>query len=137
MMRDKERQILFVVEGDKAEHDLIPTAMKAFGIDTTQFATLLFRTNIHILLKEIMGENQEFKDDFESIDMKELLAGMLESNKGSIDRIDYHGVAEHTAGDPDWLRTAPIFSSNSTMASLYDFTSRLPKRTNMWSIRFF
>ena len=106
-MADSQRkQLRFIAEGEKVERDLIKRAMRAFGVDSERFAILIFGTTVHQLIEEIVGEGGAFEADFESVDMKLVLADMLETGRGTLSGIDYHGVATHTAGDAAWLRTA-------------------------------
>ena len=108
MKQHRKRSILFVVEGTSSEPALIQAVMKAFGIASEGYALLMFRTNIHALIDEIVGDDNAEDADFDGIDIKELLADLLENGVGSIGELDYHGLAEHTAGDAEWLRTALV-----------------------------
>lgn len=132
----QKKRVLFIVEGEDTERELILAAMSAFGINTEGFAILLYRTNVHALIDAIAGEDGEFEDDFESVEMREVLAEMLESGAGSIGEVDYHGMVEHTAGDAEWLRTASI----TDVFLLFDFDPQAnkysPKRLRAFQAAF-
>lgn len=123
MGSSRKKRLLFIVEGESTERELILAAMDAFGISSEGFAILLYRTNIHVLINEIAGEDGEFEDDFGNIEIREVLAQMIESGKGNIGEVDYHNLTEHTAGNADWLRTASI----TDVFLLFDFDPQAPK----------
>lgn len=78
----ERRQILFVVEGDRAEPGFISAAMQAFGVDTEQYAVLTYKAHVHSLLKTMRNGLHGKEIDFESIDIKEVLAEMIEGEQG-------------------------------------------------------
>ena len=48
----RQRRILFVVEGDKAEPKLLRSIFRAYDIDS-QREVVSYRTNVHVLLNEL------------------------------------------------------------------------------------
>jgi hypothetical protein len=89
MAGSRKKRVLFIVEGEDTERELILAAMNAFGISTEGFAILLYRTNIHALIDAIVGDRGEFDGDFESVEIREVLAEMLESGTGNMGEVDY------------------------------------------------
>lgn len=102
------RQILFVVEGKKADPKVVKAALNAFGIDTDGYSVLSFGTHLHSLIRLIGGGAHGADAGFDDVDIKEVLADLLESGKGTLGRIDHHNAPDSDLSDADWLRTAKI-----------------------------
>ena len=102
------KQILFVVEGNRTEPDVILAALHALGVDTERFGILTFGTNVHTLIGIIGDGAPAGQIDFEGIEIKELLANMLESGEGTLGGLDRRNVPRDDLRDADWLRTAKI-----------------------------
>lgn len=103
-----KKQILLVVEGDHTEPGLIHAALRALGVDTERLAILTFGTHVHTLINAISDGAPADQADFEGVEIKELLADMLESGEGTLGGVDRHNIPQDNLSDADWLRTAKI-----------------------------
>ena len=102
------RQVLFVVEGEKAEHNAVLACRQVFGIESADFAILTFGTHIHSLIRTIGGGQHGADIDFEGVELREVLADLIESGEGTLKGLEHYGIQKHGRSDADWLRTAEI-----------------------------
>lgn len=102
------RRVLFVVEGAKAEHDAVLACSRVFGFEPEDFSILTFGTHIHSLIKTIGGGRHGADIDFEGIELREVLAALLESGEGTLEGLEHYGQFQDPRGDADWLRSAEI-----------------------------
>lgn len=67
------RQVLFVVEGEKAEHNAVLACRRAFEIEPEDLSILTFGTHIHSLIKTIGAGQHGDSIDFEGIELRGIL----------------------------------------------------------------
>lgn len=81
---------------------------RVFGFEPEDFSILTFGTHIHSLIKTI-GDGRHGADiDFEGIELREVLAALLESGEGTLEGLEHYGQFQDPRGDADWLRGAEI-----------------------------
>ena len=67
----RQRRILFVVEGDKAEPKLLRSIFRAYDIDS-QREVVSYRTNVHVLLNELNKCADETKEGIDALSPGEI-----------------------------------------------------------------
>lgn len=126
------RQVLFVVEGKKTDPKVVKTALEALGVETDGYSILSFGTNLHSLIRLITDGGHDEEVDFAGVELREVLADLMESGKGTLGRIDHHNMPGDDLGDPDWLRTAKI----TDFFLLFDFDPHASEYTEEDLYRF-